>query len=732
MKNDFQSLLSFRISKIHVSVETSKDAIIASAKDLWSTLEVIIPNHVQSEVNTKFLLEFLHECVESLSQDNWVNDAKFDSESFVDRDNVPAKFLADFVRHGRNFEPMIKEIQEQNDPFEFNSASCIRAFSDVSSIPAVLFDTVLEIATHGSKIFVPDNFIPNHVPLPRRSLDISLGKTNLKQAYKLCEKKKAMIFNLSDLTLIDLEKLSFQSQLHNVAKANDVGSRMCFDASNTPDGVFPLNHPSAREKSILVYPSETLPTLRSLTQSMLNLVDKAGKGLSEYSACVRDYKGAFATTKLEPESACLTAVMVSDDIVMVQFYGCFGLQDQSHVWGKIIEATDLKIREVTKGVHVTYVDDVCQFSHDDDIHEDDRIGLQIATDIHNKSPFDEDKNDLFTKFPVLIGWSFNFIKGVFKPNKKGIMKLFLTFFCLVDITPNSVWSIKLIQIVQSLAERYSHGIIGMRPFVDAFSDLLRGVNLSPDNSRNIHFLKGKRPSAAAKYAIIIWRAVILGLILQPDFFEVPMRSLMDLDKLPSLVFGISDAGPKGIGLVVYNPAGVVIAFADYWFQFNAEDPSYQNSRELIGLIIFYIVVHIKLNLPRGTSIPCRWATDSRSCVAWIEQEKSKSSRAQKIFYAINWISIVTGIVVNDIKHVAGTSEEMRISDGLSRGYDELSAHLDSSLKINLSAMIGVNELMRLIDPTIIDADVESHASAFQQISRVIKKVFASKHSMQLV
>jgi hypothetical protein len=75
---------------------------------------------------------------------------------------------------------------------------------------------------------------------------------------------------------------------------------------------------------------------------------------------------------------------------------------------------------------------------------------------------------------------------------------------------------------------------------------------------------------------------------------------------------------------------------------------------------------------------------------------------------------------------------MCISDGLSRGYDELSAHLDSSLKINLSAMIGVNELMRLIDPTINDTDVESHASAFQQISRVIKKIFASKHSIQFV
>ena len=75
---------------------------------------------------------------------------------------------------------------------------------------------------------------------------------------------------------------------------------------------------------------------------------------------------------------------------------------------------------------------------------------------------------------------------------------------------------------------------------------------------------------------------------------------------------------------------------------------------------------------------------------------------------------------------------MCISDGLSRGYDELSAHLDSSLKIDLYAMIGVNELMCLIDPTIIDTDVECHASAFQQISRVIKKIFASKHSIQLV
>ena len=199
----------------------------------------------------------------------------------------------------------------------------------------------------------------------------------MKQAHKLCSKGKAAIFRLSDLSQSDLDQLSFHSQLHNVAKMNDRASRMCFDASNPPDGITPLNHPSARAKSMLIYPSETLPTLESLTRSWFKLVDDSGQKLDKFVACVRDYKGAFATTKLEPESACLTAVMVSDEIVMIQMYCCFGLQDQSHVWSKVIEATEIKIRTSIHGVLSTYVDDVCQFSHADCIHDDDKIGFDM-------------------------------------------------------------------------------------------------------------------------------------------------------------------------------------------------------------------------------------------------------------------------------------------------------------------------------------------------------------------
>jgi len=437
---------TFRISKICITIDSSREAIVASASELWSVLEVVIPVYRPSMIDENYLFEFLNECIDTCSQETWVQDANDWSKDFVDSDDLPGKFLKDFDRHGRQFIPLIKEIQMRNDPFEFNRESCDRVFGDCSEISPVLFSTVQNIASNGSRIFLPDNFVPNHVPLPRRSLDISLGKANLKQAYKLCSKGKAAIFRLSDMSQRDLEQLSFHSQLHNVAKANDRASRMCFDASNPPDGMIPLNHPSARAKSILSYPSETLPTLESLVRSWLKLVDDSGQELDEFFACIRDYKGAFATTKLEPESACLTAVKVSDEIIMIQMYGCFGLQDQSHVWSKVIEATDIRIRTSTHGVISTYVDDVCQFSHADHIHDDDKAGFDIAVNLHNKSPFDDDKEDLFTQNPVVIGWCFNFQKGVFRPNNKGIKKLFLTFFCLADITTGAIWSIKLIQI----------------------------------------------------------------------------------------------------------------------------------------------------------------------------------------------------------------------------------------------------------------------------------------------
>jgi hypothetical protein len=145
-----------------VTVDSSREAILASASDLWSVLEVVIPLYRPTDIDKNYLLEFFNECMDTCSQETWVQDAKEWSRDFVDMDDLPSKFLKDFDRHGRQFIPLIKEIQRRNDPFEFNRESCDRVFSSCLDISPDLLSTVQDIASNGSKIFLPDNFVPNH------------------------------------------------------------------------------------------------------------------------------------------------------------------------------------------------------------------------------------------------------------------------------------------------------------------------------------------------------------------------------------------------------------------------------------------------------------------------------------------------------------------------------------------------------------------------------------------
>ena len=85
--------LTFRISKMCVTIVSSREAILASASDLWSLLEVVIPLYRPTEIDENYLLEFFNECMDTCSQETWLQDAKEWSKDFVDNDDLPTKFL---------------------------------------------------------------------------------------------------------------------------------------------------------------------------------------------------------------------------------------------------------------------------------------------------------------------------------------------------------------------------------------------------------------------------------------------------------------------------------------------------------------------------------------------------------------------------------------------------------------------------------------------------------------
>jgi len=230
---------------------------------------------------------------------------------------------------------------------------------------------------------------------------------------------------------------------------------------------------------VALYPSPVYPTLSSMVQSWYDHVLQINRPFSEFRAYVDDYKGAFTMTKVLPSSARLMAIRVSDDHVAISAYGTFGHQDQAAVFDCVIQAESVVIANNIFGVHDYYVDDGFGFGHYSTIVHDHEFCMRNSDEIHGPNSLDPMKRQYPTSTPTIIGWTFDFSKETLRPNDKGIRKMFMVFFVIVDISSKAQWSITTIQMLQSISERYSRGILGMRPFVDCFSKMLaRPVNTS--------------------------------------------------------------------------------------------------------------------------------------------------------------------------------------------------------------------------------------------------------------
>ena len=67
---------------------STSGTISASTSDIWSVLEVVIPFYRPNKIDKNFLLEVLNECIDTWSQETWIQDVKDYSRDFVISDDL--------------------------------------------------------------------------------------------------------------------------------------------------------------------------------------------------------------------------------------------------------------------------------------------------------------------------------------------------------------------------------------------------------------------------------------------------------------------------------------------------------------------------------------------------------------------------------------------------------------------------------------------------------------------
>ena len=237
----------------------------------------------------------------------------------------------------------------------------------------------------------------------------------------------------------------------------------------------------------------------------------------------------------------------------------------------------------------------------------------------------------------------------------------------------------------------------MRPFVRALH--VAAARTSPSHA-----------TSESKMCIVVWRAVSLILLTNPVSLAVPLSWIASTNR--SFKFHVvTDAGPFGLGIIIFDVDGNDIAFASYRFPFEARAPDadlvkesrFQNVREFMGAILSLICAN------RLSADPCQImrVNDNMSALSWVREDMTSSLGARWSFLAHTWFSILGHVSITQTEHIPGV--DMGSVDKLSRFMPtpELSEISDWSSKLPLGLL---DKLFLLCDPsTVLATDLPGNS-----------------------
>ena len=528
----------FIIHKLSIAVSRSLADTVQTVCTLVPTFASVLTGFSLPPIDLDTLGVYLEGCIHEFSRGNREEEARQHAAGFELPPEAYANDIEDLHRAGSLVE-LIRSRQEAAAPSRYNLTRCNDVFG---SCPSQDLDRAQTLATEGSQILTPKDFKRQPTPSKPRPLAARLGNTYLMHAHKLWKSGNILLLPLSDIPQDTLDTLHFGSNVSWTVKPTDVLGRLLTDPKHPAEGYSSINTEETFLRAQEIYGAMTLPTIREIVARFLEYADKNNYRLDELRIYKEDIKNAFGQTMINPQCACLTAMLIAVNLVLIYMYGFFGYHAQPLVFAVFSRSMKLALSAVF-GVTMIYVDDLIGCAHHSVVDHDQHLVQQHCLRLFGPKALDAD-NTLPSTAAEVIGWYIDLIKATIRPNDKRIRKLFFVFFAVID-SEKTHWPLIHVQIVASLAERYSMGIIGMRAFVDPFNKLLASSKVGAD-SRAL-----RRISALARFSIHIWRAIIIMMIQDPDALAVPLRDQVPPTNRRADYLPIIDAA-NSFEVAIYN------------------------------------------------------------------------------------------------------------------------------------------------------------------------------------
>lgn len=648
--------------------------------------------------------QFFNTCEVEFVRGNAEERARLDAQDFI----FPQEDLmhdGESLRRLGTIEEVVRERQFHSQNDRFNSIRYQTYLADTSDAPVLC-----GLAGLGATIPVASDFVINPIVEPPRQLQRKLGKCYCKHAHKLWKSGGALVFREEDVPISEREKLNV-NPLHWCPKPFCDCGRWLGDLSNRLEGCS-INSPESKEMARQLYGDMTYPLIGDIITSWLEYATKYKYELSELRIWKEDIRSAFAQFNIAPKDTYKLAFSFAEGLLLIMIWGFFGWTGAPLVFANFSRAMLEVLARVALGVIFLFCDDFIGCGHHSIAMVDQQAARVLIDNVFGPGKVALEKSVLPSLQAEVLGWWIDLENGSIRPSDKGIRKLMFVFFS-VDNTA-SHWSLEMCQVLASLAQRYSQALMGMRPFVQPFHQLCSGP---PSKWRCV--------SGKARFAVEMWRACLILLFINKESMSVSLRVMVG-SPLGFEVFDLlTDGSYLGVGTLILDDERSLsqCPFSDYIFKFlqNREEaikPKYQNHREFSGLVVGIVMLVRTVKIPLHGAV-IRWVNDNTAALEWCRKDMCKGKCSQILFMFYSALLIKYKLHVIQVEHTAGLSDLMKPVDALSRGLP--TPELDEHLRVDLSNIEALDELMCLCNPTITQT-VDSYHETFELIQSIITRL----------
>ena len=696
---------TFEIERSTITTNISKHDSLERAINIAKSYSKLF---LKREFDLSQVLHLRHYCMELqnyFDKSRAIEVAEKDANGFIWPTDIHTRDINELISLEGNLIGMVELHQKNYQTKHFNEERCRQMFADDEQ-----FTLLLDLAVYGARIFRNINFVPCITPEKPRKMHLDLTATLRKHITNQWFDNKVLVFPTEQFTTLfpNVTAKIHNNVLHWAIKPpmdKNPQGRPCSDCSNRKI-TSPLNSVFATERLRAYYGDIHLPTIITSIDSWYKFAESKGINLSTCLLWKNDVKSGFNQFLFESKDTLLMCVPL-DGMTIMSLVGTFGWGGSSFIFDVFSRALKRKINNLTNGTVDVYVDDIYGVSPSNTADFDQAIAENAILDCFGPESL-SDKIDRPSSCMDVIGYEVNLLTETIKPNQKSIRKL---MFIFLSFDFHSALPIHLCQAMASLAERYSHVLLGTRPFVQPLHSLCR-----QKETNTLHI--SRHANSEQRFCMEIWAAIAVLLYINSDSLAVPLRRIQTLKPNCNDLFLISDASPHHISIAIYSHNETeLLMYMTYRLPYtvpNDKVPGLQNAREYLGLTLGFACLQL-LNRKFDN---IHWTGDNISALSWAHKEKTTSNAAQFSLLFNTWFQIYNNFRIMT-SHRAGIL--MGDIDSISR----LRKHsLPSHLEIHPSSIPNLDKLFmqcnilevtNLRDHHLVLSDVIQLVTSFSSI-----------------